>query len=467
MNTAYQDLLTRKRVSFEARGLARVPPLNPAMFPHQAHGVEFGLRQGCSALFYDTGLGKSLAALEWGRVIVEYTNRPVLMLAPLAVGHQHEREAAKFGIAAKYIRDRSEITGPGIWITNYDRLGKFDLSMFVGIILDESGILKSFGGATSQALIESFARTPYRLACTATPAPNDFMELGRHSAFLGVMSDMEMLSRWFINDTSTASQKWRLKGHAVESYWDWVASWARCVSKPSDLGFSDDGFALPELRLNKHVVEADWSAMAGQEKDGQARLFRLPETSATSIYKEKRLSLAARMEAVARLVNDEPDEPWIVWVETDAEADAIGKLLPNAVEVRGSMTPETKERRIVAFGDGEIKQLISKVSICGYGLNWQHCRRVAFPSINYSWEGFYQAVRRCWRFGQTMPVHAHVIISETEADVWASLCRKQDSHDEMTAAMRESMKRVCQCAEVKVPYNPTRRVEVPQWVIAA
>lgn len=470
MSSAHQDylgLIASKQISFTARGLPTVPALNDRLFPHQRHSTEFALRAGCSALFLDTGLGKSFCALEWGRVIVEHTNKPVLMLAPLAVGPQHQREAEKFGIAAKYVREPHEITGPGIWITNYERLDKIDPSMFAGVILDESSILKSFTGATTRALIAAFADTPFRLACTATPAPNDHMELGQHAEFLGAMRTMEMLSRWFINDTSSASQDWRLKKHAVGPFWDWVASWARCIGKPSDIGESDDGFALPELILRQHMVEADRSVDAGNEKDGQARLLRMPETSATSIHREKRLTVQARADAIASIVAAEPGEPWIVWCDTDYEADALTDLIPDAVEVRGSMRPDVKEERLVAFSTGQQRVIVTKPSIAGFGLNWQHCARQAFVGLSFSYENFYQAVRRSWRFGQTRPVHVHVAMADTEKAIWDVVSRKAEDHDRMKTAMQSAMARAVNTQQARKPYVPARRVEVPAWMGAA
>lgn len=461
----YQELLARKRVAFKPSGLRRVPSLNAAMFPHQAHSTEFALRAGCAALFLDTGLGKSLCALDWGRIVVEKTNKPVLMLAPLAVGPQHQREAEKFGIEAKYIREAQEITGPGIWITNYERMEHFDTTAFAGIILDESSILKAMQGKTSRALIAAFADTPYRLACTATPAPNDHTELGNHAEFLGIMNSNEMLSRWFINDTSTASQSWRLKGHAVGSYWDWVASWARCVAKPSDLGFSDDGFILPQLVTEHHVVDADRSVDAGEDGN-QARLFRMPENSATSIHKEKRLTVDKRATAIAAAVAGEPTEPWVVWCNTDNEADALMRRIDGAIEVRGSMPPEKKEERLVAFSTGKQRILVTKPSIAGYGLNWQHCARMAFVGLDFSFEGYYQAVRRCWRFGQARPVHVHVAMADTERNIFESIARKSMDHDKMRTQMAEAMRRAYHRAETRVAYNPTMNVRVPAWLRA-
>lgn len=414
---------------------------------------------------HNTGLGKSLVALEWARVIVEHTNRSALMLAPLAVGPQHQREAEKFGIGAKYVRDGSEITDKGIWITNYERLDKFDLSQFSAVVLDESSILKSFTGATTRKLIAAFANTPYRLACTATPAPNDHMELGTHAEFLGAMESREMLSRWFINDTSEASQSWRLKGHAAESFWNWVASWARCISKPSDIGMSDDGFVLPDLIERLHMVEVDRSIDAGSD-GSQARMFRDPSNSATSMHKEKRLTLSSRADAIAAAITGQPDEPWIAWVDTNYEADALAERLPDAVEVRGSMPPEKKEERLLAFSAGEIKHLITKPRVAGYGLNWQHCARMGFAGLSFSYEGYYQAIRRCWRFGQSRSVEAHIAVAETETSILASIKRKAADHETMKAAMTGAMRRSHRRAETKIHYVPRKHLEAPQWLAA-
>ena len=456
----YEDLLARKTVSFEARGLADIPPLSSAMFPHQQSVTEFALRQGCAAMFLDTGLGKTLCALDWGRVVVERTNKPALMLAPLAVSAQHLREAQRFGIDAKAIRDPSEMTEQRIYITNYERLHLFDPGRFGAIILDESSIIKSFTGATTRQLMEAFCSMPYRLACTATPAPNDHMELGQHAQFLGVMPSNEMLSRWFIAD-QTEMGRYRLKRPAIKPFWDWVASWARCVGKPSDLGFSDDGFALPQLRLSRHVVHGDLTDNSDAE---QRMLFRIPETSATSIHREKRGSVLARAAKVADLVAAEPDEPWIIWCDTDYEADALNAAIPHAIEVRGSMKPEMKEERLIAFSTGQAKILITKPSIAGFGLNWQHCARVAFIGLSFSYESFYQAVRRCWRFGQQRPVDVHVCMAETEMTIWQAVTRKQDDHNAMKTEMQAAMKRISGVSKILNDYEPVQRVTLPDWI---
>lgn len=461
----YHDLIASKRVRFDTSGIAKVPPLNAAMFPHQQHATEFALRNGRAAMFLDTGLGKSLCALDWGRVIVEHTNRPVLMLAPLAVAAQHEREAHKFGIDAKAIREPSEISGARVYITNYDRLDKFDASIFSGVILDESSILKSFTGATTKKLIATFRHTPFRLACTATPAPNDHAELGTHSEFLGALDQSQMLVRWFLHDSADTGT-WRMKGHAVEDFWSWVASWARCVSKPSDLGFSDEGFTLPALDVIRHVVAADRGIDAGEEKDGQAKLFRIPETSATSIHREKRLTVEARADRLAEIVAGDAGEPWVIWCDTDYEADALTDRIPHAVEVRGSMRPDVKEERITDFSTGQAQIIITKPSVAGFGLNWQHCARMGFVGLSFSYESFYQAVRRCWRFGQKRPVQAHIAMADTEAAIWDVVSRKAGDHDAMKAQMVAAMARASHAVDQMEDYTPSKKAKLPAWIAA-
>lgn len=463
--TPYHDLIAAKRLTFEPRGLANVPSLNAAMNPHQEAVTDFALRQGCAALFLDTGLGKTLCALEWGRVVVEFTNRPVLMLAPLAVSAQHEREAVKFGIDAKSIREPEEINGARVYITNYERLAKFDASQFAGVILDESSILKSFNGKTTKALIAAFRDTPFRLACTATPAPNDHAELGQHSEFLGAMSQVQMLTRWFLHDSADTGN-WRMKGHAVQDFWNWVASWARCVSKPSDLGFSDEGFDLPDLRMLRHRVMADRSTDTGAEKDGQARLFRMPDTSATSIHHEKRRTIEARADLISGVVADEPNEPWVVWCDTDYEADALIARIPDGLEVRGSMKAEMKEERLTAFSTGQARIIITKPSVAGFGLNWQHCARMGFVGLSFSYESFYQAVRRCHRFGQTRQVKVHVACADTEEAIWNVVSRKAGDHEGMKAEMAAAMARAVNIVREQAPYAPSVPLNLPQWMAA-
>lgn len=461
----YHNLIARKKVAFEARGLAKWGALPPSLFDHQVHGIEFALRTGCSALFYDTGLGKTAMALAWGDQIVRATNKPVVMLAPLAVGPQHAREAARLGIDAIVIRDGSEVTIPRIYIINYDRLDRISADQFSGVILDESSILKGFSGQTTRKLIEMFARTPYRLACTATPAPNDHTELGTHAEFLSVMRRDEMLPQWFIHDSADTGT-WRIKGHARDDFWRWVASWARCVSKPSDLGFSDEGFILPELITHHHEIIADVSQMAGEEKDGQSRLFRIPEMSATSVHREKRMTLKLRADAIAEKIHAEPNEPWVIWCDTNDEADALIERMPKdeTVEVRGNQNADEKERKIISFSEGEKRIIISKSSITGFGLNWQHCARQAFVGLSFSYESYYQAVRRSWRFGQKRPVHIHIACADTERSIYDTVTRKAEDHGAMKDAMAKAMREVSKVHKSSKIYQPKKEAMLPAWL---
>lgn len=430
-----------------------------SLFPFQADIVRWALRLGRAAIFADTGLGKTFMQLVWAHEVVKETGMPVILLAPLAVADQTVREAAKFGIPDARIVTSPDDIAQGINITNYEKLHRFDVSAFSGVVLDESSILKNAGGRTRNMLIRTFSRTPYRLACTATPAPNDFTELGNHSEFLGVMDEAIMRARWFINDLGDTVQPWRLKGHAAESFWRWVTSWARCVGKPSDMGpYADDGYDLPQLVETIHHVEVDITKC----RDG-GQLFRVPDMSATSIHKEKRLTSADRARKTRELIAAEPDEPWVVWVDTNYDQDAITALLPGCIDVRGNMTPERKAAGLVRFGaEGGI--IVTKPSIAGMGLNWQHAARAAFMGGSYSYEGYYQAVRRQWRFGQTREVHAHSVMAKTEAAMWRAIRRKAGDHEQMKVMMFRASKFAAQSHRAIEQYRPTHTARIPAWL---
>lgn len=453
----YNSFLSSKKPVAAATGLTGDIDLASHLFPFQADVTEFALRQGRCGLFLGTGLGKTACTLEYCMHAGEATNGWSLILTPLAVAKQIEREAARWGYDARVIRDQSEAKS-GINICNYDRIDKIDPDAFGVIALDESSILKSLGGKMQQALTAAFRGHRFRLAATATPAPNDHMELGTQAQFLGVMQHREMLSRWFINDTSTASQHWRLKGHAVSDYWDWVASWSRLATMPSDLGYSDAGYVLPPLMIVRHKAKQTMiKARAGE-------LFAT-EASATSIFDMKRQTADARADVVAALVADEPAEPWVVWCDTDQEADALRARIPDAVEVRGSMKPEAKEENAIAFSTGQARVIITKASICGWGLNWQHCARVAFVGRTFSFESWHQAVRRCHRFGQHRQVHVHIALAEGENQTDAAISRKEADHDRMRSEMAAAMRRDrATHAVIKAAYNPTHMAEVPLWL---
>jgi DNA modification methylase len=422
MNDDYAAFLESKSMAFAPVGLSDIPPLHDALFPFQRDIVTWGLRRGRAAIFADCGLGKTLMQLEWARCVAETTGRPVLVLAPLAVAEQSEAEAARFGIDARYVR--SDDGRGGVILSNYEMLSHFDVGRMAGIVLDESSILKAYDGATRTAIIDAAQSTPYRLACTATPAPNDFMELGNHSEFLGVLTRPEMLATFFVHDGGE-TQTWRLKRHARQSFWRWLASWSVMLRRPSDLGYSDEGYDLPPMTTHQHVVASD--ADVGE-------LFAVEAGSLQDRIAARRDSVDARASTTAALVNAS-HEPWVVWCHLNSEADAFRRLCPDAVEVRGSDAWDAKRDTLQGFAEGRYRVLVTKPSIAGFGMNWQHCARMAFLGVSDSWEQYYQAVRRCWRFGQTRPVEVHVIASEREGAVVANLRRKDDQANEMATEL--------------------------------
>lgn len=450
----YAQFLESKTIAAKKAGLEKLPRLSRTLFPLQKDATQFALAAGRSAMFLDTGLGKTLCEIEFARHVPGRT----LILAPLAVAPQTVREAkGRLGLDIHHSRDGKP--GDGITVANYEKLHLFDADEFTGIVLDESSILKSFAGKTKMELCAKFARTPFRLAATATPAPNDYMELGNHSEFLGVMPNTEMLMRWFIHDSADTGV-WKMKGHAEKAFWQWVSSWAVCASKPSDLGHDDGAYALPPLNTHIHKVSTD------QTKDAEEGfLFRCPGTSATTMHAEKRLTSDDRVKRVAELCAAEPDESWLVWCESNEESAALTKAIKGAVEVKGSgMSTDEKESRLDAFARGEARVLVTKPSIAGYGLNLQVCARVVFSSLSYSYESFYQAIRRSWRFGQTRAVDVHVIIAETEINIWRTIQHKLENHDKMKRAMRHAVFKKGAVHHVKNSYNPKHKDTLPKWL---
>lgn len=455
----YAEFLASKAPRAVERGID-VASLAPHLFPFQRHCVEFLLRVGSGGLFLDTGLGKTACELEWCEHARNETNGSALILTPLAVAKQIEREAHRFGYDARVIRDQSEARD-GINICNYDRLHLIDPQAFGAVALDESSILKNFTGKTTRALIDAFAGHRFRLSATATPAPNDHMELGQHAEFCGIMASNEMLSRFFINDTSTASQSWRLKRHGIDAFWDWMASWCRLAQMPSDLGGSDDGYILEPIRVIRHRAAESAPKVTGG-------LFGDEVVSATNLHAVKRATAENRAKIAADLVMSD-DEPWVIWCDTDYEADALLAALdgaPSVGEVRGSQSPERKESTLEAFVDGSLRVLISKPSVTGFGLNWQHCARTVFVGRSFSYEAWYQAVRRFWRFGQTREVQVHLVVAEGEDSIARVIDRKADDHAGMKAAMRAAMARNRgRESTVKVAYNPTHKGRLPTWIL--
>jgi superfamily II DNA or RNA helicase len=450
----YHEFIASKGIAAQSHGFR--PRHKWDLFPHQQATLQFACEKGRSAAFLDTGLGKSRVEAAAAAEFVAASGKPSLILTPLAVARQMQRECAAVGIEACIVRERSDV-GTGVNIANYERLPKLDPSVFGGVVLDESSILKSFTGPTKRMLCESFSATPYRLAATATPAPNDHMEIGQHAEFLGVMPGPEMLSRWFISDQTTMGG-YRLKGHAQESFWRWVASWARAATLPSDLGGDDDGFVLPPLNYELHTISADIT------KDvPEGMLFRIPDGSATTIHREKRLTMEDRVARAAELANA-ADGSVIVWCETNAESSALAAAIPDAIEVYGSMSPDEKVAALDAFTFGERRAIVSKPKLAGLGLNWQHANTVIFASVSHSYEQHYQAVRRAWRFGQTKPVTCHVIISDTETAIWNNVQRKAADHLHMKRAMAGSMVAMQQQATLRRAYGDTTTITLPSFL---
>ena len=454
MNVDYQTFLAAKKPRALAVGIDP-PPLNPALFDFQAACVDFALRQGRCGLYLDTGLGKTFCQLEWADKAMRASNGYALILTPLAVARQMEREAHARGYDA---REQLEAR-PGINICNYDRMDKIDPDAFGVVSLDEASILKNFSGKTTRALIDVFKDHRFKMAATATPAPNDHMELGQQSEFLGAMNGNEMLSRFFINDASTASQTWRLKKHAETAFWEWMASWSRMAQSPADLGFDGSRFVLPKLEVIRH------RAAYGEVKPMDGSLFAM-EMSATSMHDIKRQTATSRAEKAAELATGKG--AWVVWCDTDYEADALKAMLPDAIEVRGSMPIERKEENLAAFADGSARVIITKPSVAGMGLNWQHCNRMAFVGRSFSYEAWYQAVRRCWRFGQKREVQAHIIVAEGEDQIGRVIDRKADEHASMKRSMAAAMKRATtQATRRMVEYTPNHKGRTPTWLQSA
>lgn len=426
----YEEFLASKAMVDPPTGLTAIPELPSVMFQHQSAITRWALRRGRAAIFAGTGLGKALMELAWADAIVRSTGRDVLILAPLAVAAQLVKEAYKFGIPARSVSSQSDVH-PGISITNYQKLHHFDVSHFFGVALDESSILKNYSGHYRTELIERCKSVPFRLAATATPAPNDFMELGNHAEFLGVMSYTDMLATFFVHDGGE-TQKWRLKGHAEEPFWRWMASWAVMLGKPSDLGYPDDGYDLPPLRQHNHVVKVDYrpSLETGTLFPMQARTLK-EQRSARKDSIGERVALAASITP--------GDRQFVWWCNLNEEAQRLNKAIPGSVEISGSDDDDVKERAIQDFLDGRIRVLISKVSIFGFGMNLQCCADTGFVGMNNSFEQVFQAVRRFWRFGQTKPVNVHFVSAETEGNVIANLKRKEADAEKMAAAMVRHM----------------------------
>lgn len=404
---SYSDFLARKSRRVPSIGVGDPGDPHPLLHDWQAASVRWAARKGRAALFWDCGLGKTFAQLEWARLSAD----TALIVAPLSVARQTVREARKIDLDVRYVRDGTDVDGAGLWITNYEMAGRFDPALFGAVVLDESSILKNVDGKTRRHLTGQFAAVPRRLACTATPAPNDVSELTNHAEYLGVMGRAEMLAAYFVND----EREWRLKGHAREPMMRWMAQWAMALTRPSELGYSDDGYELPELRIVPEIIEA------GHQAEGQ--LFATDLGGIGGRAKVRRSTLAARVQRAAELA-DGPDQ-WIVWCGLNDEAAQCAALIPGAVNVEGAWDPDRKAEALEAFQDGKIRVLVTKTSIAGFGMNFQNCHRMAFVGLSDSYEAYYQAVRRCWRFGQQRDVDAHIVLSDLEQEIASNVARKE------------------------------------------
>lgn len=452
---AYDKFLECKRIQDESTGLDNVPELNKNLFDFQRDIVNWALRRGRSAIFADCGMGKTIMQLEWADKI----GGRVIIATPLAVASQTVSEAMRFGInGVEYLREDNGITR--IVVTNYEMLEKFDPSNFNAIVLDESSILKSYTGKFRNYIVDEWGTVPHRLCATATPAPNDFMELGNHSEFLGALSRVEMLATFFVHDGGE-TQKWRLKGHAESEFWKWLCEWAVMIRKPSDLGYDDGDFTLPPCNIKQIAV--DYAA------DNQGLLFAVQAHTMQERREARKASVNERVQAVADLVNG-TNYPWIVWCDLNDESTSLKSSIEGAEEVRGSDSNETKTKRMADFSNGNLRVLITKPSIAGFGMNWQHCSHMAFTGLSDSYEQFYQALRRCWRFGQKEPVSCYVVTAVTEGAVVSNIKRKEKQSTTMADMMvshmaelnRENIKSQSR-SQIKI-YEPSNVIQIPTFL---
>lgn len=424
----YRAFLERKKTAIPESGFdIDENKLNPLLFPFQKYCVKRALKCGKYALFENTGLGKTFQQVEWAKqVIVHNGGGRVIIIAPLAVVGQTIAEGRKFGYDIYRI---GEHEGDGIYITNYDQIPNLNISDYIGVVLDESSILKNFDGKTKQMIIDVFNKTRYKLACTATPSPNDIMEICNHAEFLNVMSRNEMLAMYFVHDGGNTSS-WRLKGHCEQIFWDFVSDWATMIEKPSDIGFSDEGYILPPLNyIEEHIETA---------KRDNGCLFNDMAVNATGYNEELRLTINERISRAVEIVKEHPNENFIIWIKQDIEGDLIRELLPEAVEVRGNESPEAKERKLLAFGNNEYRVLVTKLKIAQFGLNYQNCHNQIFVSLDFSFESTYQGIRRSYRFGQTEQVNVYLICTDTMENVRETINKKQEIFLNMQKAMTEA-----------------------------
>lgn len=427
-STNYEQFLQDKRAIVHPAGFdVSADAINATLFPFQRDITRWALRKGRSAIFADTGLGKTFMLLEWARLMAWHTNQPIIIVAPLSVARQTVREALKLDMVVQYVRSMDAvIDNPQmLYITNYEMVAHFDAAHFGAVVLDESSILKNLDGKMRHALTEQFEDTPYRLCCTATPAPNDITEIGRHAEFLGIMSNAEMLAAFFINDMKQKDGVYRLKHHAVKPFYRWLSSWGMAVKKPSDLGYEDDGYILPGIDVTLITTNSNYTP------EGMLPGFFVGDISAADAHKVRRETMDERIARIAEIVNTDSGQ-WVIWTGLNAEADALAAVIPDGVNVHGALEPDDKADQIEAFVTGKTRVLITKTSIAGFGINMQNCHQMLFCGIDYSWESYYQAVRRCYRFGQPEIVRVVVVTSEQEQPIFDIVMKKEAEAVKMT-----------------------------------
>lgn len=463
----YEEFLQRKENHVASSGFYKDRnEMNKNMFGWQKDIVFWALKKGRAALFEDCGLGKSLQSLEWSQSVCDYTERPVLIVAPLAVAEQTRREGDKFGFKVTVCRTMDDVSD-GINITNYEMLDHFQPEAFGGVVLDESSILKSFSGKIRTQIIDMFRDTEYKLSCTATPSPNDYMELGNQAEFLGVMKRSEMLATYFIHDGGNTS-KWRLKGHAEDKFWSWLAEWAVVLTNPSDLGYPGDDYILPDMHTTEHLV-----AVHDEAENQNLSLFHEVKVAQTLTERRqaRRNSLKERCAKAAELVETDPEGQWLIWCDLNDESGTLASMIPGAVEIRGSDKAQDKADNINKFTTGEIRILVTKPSLAGFGINWQGCHNMIFVGLSDSYEMMYQAIRRCYRFGQEHEVNVHIVTSEAEGAVKENVERKERQCQKMTAEMVKHTKEILEeeirgTARIVIPYDPQVEMKIPEWLVA-
>lgn len=460
----YLDFIATKEIKAANAGFnIDIKQLNQKMFEWQQLLVKWGLKKGKCAFFEECGLGKTIQQLCWSDEVRKYTGLPTIILAPLAVAEQTKLQGQLFNVDVNICESQKAISKNAVNITNYEKMHNFDFSVFGGVALDESSILKNNIGKIRTELIEAFKLTPFKSCYSATPAPNDYMELGNHSEFLGIMGYFEMLATFFVHDGGEV-HKWRLKGHAEDKFWDWLSSWACVVPNPSILGYEDDRYNLPPLNIHQVTVKSDMA-----DDCGQVLLFPTASQTLQQRSQARKDSLEDRVKAASDIANS-TNEQVLIWCDLNKESEMLTKQINGAVEVKGSDSEEHKVKAMIGFANGDVRVLVSKPSICGYGMNWQNCNKEIFVGLSDSFEKYYQAIRRCWRFGQTKTVDAYLVVSEAEGSVKDNIERKQKQADYFMQNMAQRtinslLDDLNNTTRISNSYIATERMEIPNWIM--